>query len=97
MRSAYEILGVLRSASSPEIRAAYKRLAKTSHPDISGGGSEAHEKFLEIKAAYEILADPDTREAYDRDPSGKLEVRVQQELRLAQLTRRRKRLRRLYE
>lgn len=97
MRSAYEILGVAQTASAQEIRAAYKKLAKTEHPDLAGSTAAAHEKFLEIKSAYEILGDPESREAYDRDPTGKLEVKLQQELRTAQLLRRKKRLRRLYD
>ena len=94
-RSAYEILGVARTASSEEIRRAFKTLVKTAHPDHAGDG--AHERFLEIKAAYEILADEGSRSAYDRDPDGVIEARVFEERRAAQRQRRRKRLKRLYE
>lgn len=97
MKSAYEILGIARSASDGEIRAAYKLLVRREHPDLHGGGSASHEKFLEIKAAYEILADPARRHAYDLDPHTMLEVQIAVELRSAQLKRRRRRLRRLYE
>jgi DnaJ-class molecular chaperone len=96
-RSAYEVLGVGRAASGAEIRRAYKLLVRSEHPDIIGGGAAAHERFLEIKAAYEILADPARRSAYDRDPGTTLEVQIAIELRSAQLRRRKRRLRRLYE
>src|SRR5688572_5944591 len=96
-RSAYEILGVARSASNEEIRRAFKTLVKTAHPDHAGGDDVAHERFLEIKAAYEILADESSRSAYDRDPDGMIETRVYEERRAAQRLRRRKRLKRLYE
>jgi DnaJ-class molecular chaperone len=94
-RSAYEILGVARTASSEEIRRAFKTLVKTAHPDHAG--ESGHERFLEIKAAYEILVDDQSRSAYDRDPDGVIEARVYEERRAAQRLRRRKRLRRLYE
>src|SRR5687768_5457477 len=96
-RSAYEILGVARAASGEDIRRAYKLLVRREHPDLTGGGVASHERFLEIKAAYEVLADPERRRAYDRDPDTVLEVQIAIELRSAQLRRRRRRLRRLYE
>jgi DnaJ-class molecular chaperone len=96
-RSAYDVLGVDRSAGAAEIRRAYKILVRTAHPDHAGGGAEAHERFLEIKAAYEILIDPGARSAYDLAPDGVLEVRLALELRAEQLRRRKRRLRRLYE
>ena len=96
-RSAYDVLGVAKSASEQEIRSAYRGLVRREHPDLNGGGPDSHERFLEIKAAYEILADADRRVAYDRDPDSTWEVQLAIELRAAQLRRRRRRLRRLYE
>lgn len=97
MKSAYEILGVARDAPPEEIRRAYRAIARREHPDRHGGAVAANEQFLEIKAAYELLIDPDSRSAYDRDPTGKLEVRLIEEQRAAQRLRRRKRLKKLYE
>lgn len=59
----YKILGIPRSSSEAQIRAAYRTLAKKYHPDAGAGSSE--EKFREIREAYETLADPSARAAYD--------------------------------
>ncbi len=58
----YELLGVTRQASQPEIRSAYRALAKALHPD-TGGTAGA---FRLLRDAYETLADPARRAAYDR-------------------------------
>ena len=58
----YKILGVSRSASADEIKKAYRKLARTNHPDA--GGDE--EKFKEINEAYEVLSDDKKRKIYDQ-------------------------------
>lgn len=58
----YDTLEVAPDASGPEIKKAYKKLALKNHPDR--GGDE--DRFKKISAAYEVLSDPDRREAYDR-------------------------------
>ncbi len=64
-RDYYEVLGVLRGASAEEIKRAFRRLAMQYHPDRNKeSGAEA--KFKEIGEAYEVLADPEKRSAYDR-------------------------------
>jgi DnaJ domain len=60
----YSALGVQSSASAGQIRAAYRKLAKETHPDTSGHNSA--ERFHRISAAYEILSDPIHRAEYDR-------------------------------
>jgi len=60
----YEILGVARTASRDEIVRVYHARARESHPDMSRDpGSE--ELFRRVTEAYEVLADPDRRRAYD--------------------------------
>jgi molecular chaperone DnaJ len=64
-RDYYEVLGVGRTAPADEIKRAYHALARKYHPDINGEDG-AEERFKEINEAYEALADPDRRAAYDR-------------------------------
>ncbi|TNC80537.1 MAG: molecular chaperone DnaJ [Oleiphilus sp.] len=65
-RDYYEILSVDRSADDKEIKKAYRRLAMKYHPDRNPDDHEAEEKFKEATEAYEVLADPQKRAAYDQ-------------------------------
>jgi molecular chaperone DnaJ len=65
-RDPYEILGVSRSASADEIKSCYRKLAMQYHPDRNPGDAAAEEHFKEISQAYDILADPEKRAAFDR-------------------------------
>lgn len=66
MKDYYEILGVSREASSEDIKKAFRRLARETHPDANPGDTEAEARFREIAEAYEVLADPERRARYDR-------------------------------
>ena len=65
-RDYYEVLGVARDASNPEIKKAYRKLAIQYHPDKNPGDQEAERKFKEAAEAYAILSDGEKRQRYDR-------------------------------
>jgi curved DNA-binding protein len=62
----YSILGVNKTASSEEIKKAFRKLAVKYHPDRNPGNKQAEEKFKEISEAYEVLGDADKRKKYDQ-------------------------------
>lgn len=62
----YTILGLSRSASTEEIRKAYRKLAMQYHPDHNPGDNQSEERFKEINEAYQVLNDPQKRAHYDR-------------------------------
>jgi molecular chaperone DnaJ len=62
----YEILGVNRDASEDDLKKAYRKLAMKYHPDRNPDDPKAEERFKEAKEAYENLADPQKRAAYDQ-------------------------------
>lgn len=61
----YKLLGIERNADNREIRKSFKKLALILHPDKNNDDPKAHEKFLKINRAYEILKDEQTRNIYD--------------------------------
>ena len=65
-RDYYEILGVTKSASTDEIKKAYRKVAMQFHPDRNPGDKAAEEKFKEAASAYEVLSDTDKKAKYDR-------------------------------
>ncbi|WP_160122259.1 DnaJ C-terminal domain-containing protein [Rhodovarius lipocyclicus] len=69
----YKVLGVPRTATDKQIRSAFLKLAKTSHPDLNPGDKNAEERFKAINAAHDLLADKEKRARFDRgeiDASG---------------------------
>jgi len=61
----YRILGVSGDAETDDIKKAFRKLARSCHPDVAGDDPEAAEKFAQIREAYETLADPSRRAKYD--------------------------------
>jgi DnaJ-class molecular chaperone len=59
----YDVLGISKTASAAEVKAAYRNLAKSLHPDVNPHGAKLMEH---VNAAYEVLSDPVKRAAYDR-------------------------------
>ena len=65
-RDYYEVLGVDKTASTEEIKKAYRKSAMKYHPDRNPGDKTAEEKFKEVGEAYEVLSDEQKRARYDQ-------------------------------
>ena len=59
----YKVLGVDRNADAAAIKKAYRKLARKYHPDVN---PDAEAQFKEVGEAYDVLGDPEKREAYDQ-------------------------------
>ncbi len=66
----YDVLGVDRGCEAEELRAAYRRLAWTAHPDVGDDGADGTSSMAEINEAWRVLSDPDARRRYDADLRG---------------------------
>jgi DnaJ-class molecular chaperone len=62
----YKALGVAKTATEAEIKKAYKKIVRESHPDLNPGDAGAVERFKAASAAYDLLKDPETRARFDR-------------------------------
>jgi molecular chaperone DnaJ len=65
-RDYYELLGVPRTATTEEIKKAYRKLAMQFHPDRNPDDKAAEARFKEVSEAYEVLSDADKRQRYDQ-------------------------------
>lgn len=66
MSDPYKILGVSKTATPAEIKAAWRKLAKQYHPDVNAGREDIEKKFKAASAAYDLLSDPKKRASFDR-------------------------------
>jgi len=62
----YKILGLDKSATSKDIKSAYRKLARKLHPDLNPNDKDAKQKFQQINEANEVLSDPEKRKKYDQ-------------------------------
>jgi curved DNA-binding protein len=62
----YKILGLEKTATTEQIKKAYRKLARQYHPDVNPNDATAEQKFKEINEANEVLSDPDKRQKYDQ-------------------------------
>ena len=62
----YATLGVKKTATSDEIRKAFRKAARRYHPDVNPGDKKAEEKFKEISEANDVLSDEKKRKVYDQ-------------------------------
>lgn len=62
----YKILGLTKTASSQDIKKAYRKLARKYHPDLNPNDKVAEQKFKEINEANEVLSNPENRKKYDQ-------------------------------
>ena len=63
-RDYYDVLGVPKTASEDDLKKSFRKLAQQWHPDVNTS-AEAHDRFTEINEAYQVLSDPQRRQAYD--------------------------------
>ncbi len=62
----YKVLGIDKSASTEDIKKAYRKLARKHHPDLNPNNKEANKLFQQLNEANEVLSDPENRKKYDK-------------------------------
>jgi curved DNA-binding protein len=62
----YKILGVAKTATTEDIKKAYRKLARKHHPDLNPNNKEANKQFQQVNEANEVLSDPEKRKKYDQ-------------------------------
>jgi len=62
----YKVLGVDKTATTDQIKKAYRKLARQHHPDVNPNDKSAEQKFKEVNEANEVLSDPEKRKKYDQ-------------------------------
>ena len=65
-RDYYDVLGVSKGATEAEIKSAYRKKAKSLHPDLNKDDTHAEDKFKEVQEAYSVLSDDNKRKMYDQ-------------------------------
>lgn len=75
----YSVLGVAKTATQDEIKNAYRKLAKSLHPDLNPGNKQAEQRFKEVAAAYELIGDEKKRKAYEEGKAQEEAMRAQQQ------------------
>ena len=75
-KNPYTLLGVPKTASEKEIKSAYRKLAKSLHPDVNKDNPKAEDRFKEVTAAYNLLSNPDLKRQYD---TGQVDASGQQQ------------------
>lgn len=66
MKDPYQILGIVKSSTLEDIKAAYKKLARKYHPDLNPGNKESEEKFKEVSHAFDLIGTADAKTKFDR-------------------------------